>query len=137
MRTLDNSSSLQGLFLERTIHEYEVTKNVGNVILHLRAAVGHVWFDHVYKYPHCWLRRHIKFYNPSRGNDFHGSSCHGSVMVFMGRDTATYERFLKVFGQRGYIPGYNGTWCSNVPKVLLVSKPKKRRKEASLRSENP
>jgi hypothetical protein len=118
-RTIEGSNSLQGILLERVIHEYEVTGNVGNALIHLRAAVGHVWFDQIYDYPHCWMRRHIKFVNPSRGEDFHGASCHGSVWVFLGRDMAVYQRWLDVFGRKGYIPGHN-SWCSRVPKLLLV-----------------
>lgn len=121
MQTKAGSNSLQGILLERAIHEYEVTKTIGNALIHLRAAVGHVWFDKVYEYPHCWLKRHIKFYNPSRGEDFNGSSCHGSVWVFLGRDHHTYQRFLDVFGRKGYIPGHNA-WCSKVPKLLLVTR---------------
>jgi len=109
-RTDGNSNSLQGLFLERAIEEFE-SGTVENMLLHFRAAVGHVWFDSVYKYPICFLRRHIKFFNPVRGHAFQGQSCHGSVWVFMGRDRAMYKRFLRRFGKVGYIPGHN-SWSA-------------------------
>ena len=120
-RTTSGSNSVQGLFLERTIHEYEEVGSIANVILHLRAAVGHVWFREVYKYPHCWLDRHIQFLQPAEiaRATANGSSCHGSVIVFLGSDYATYIRFLDVFSEFGHIPGHN-CWSSNVPKIKNV-----------------
>jgi hypothetical protein len=118
-RTKCGSNSLQGLFLERAIDEFENKKTINNVILHLRAAVGHVWFRQIYGRPHCWLDRHIKFHNPER-QDQTTSSCHGSVIIFMGRCQDTYLRWLAEFGKLGHIPGHNDTWSARyVPRIRV------------------
>lgn len=107
-RTAEGSTSMQGLFLEKAIKEFHAGR-VHSVLLHLRAGIGHVWFDQVFNWPHCFLKRHIRFINPKRPKNTL-SSCHGSVFVLLTRDNEVYYRFLEVFGTIGRIPGYNGTY---------------------------
>ena len=103
-RTKDGKGrSVMGLFLQRAIHEYEEEKSIENIIIHLRAAVGQVWFRDVYRFPHCWLDRHVRFDNPVLKINEQASP-HGSVVVFMGTQL---EKFCQVFGEIGRIPGYN------------------------------
>jgi hypothetical protein len=101
----NNNRSMADVFLERAIYEFEVKGTIRNCIIHIRAAVGHVWFQEVYRFPHCWLKSHVRFMNPNRGFD-NAATVHGSVVVFLGENV---DRFCKVFGEIGYIPGYN-TW---------------------------
>ena len=99
------SRSIAGLFLERAIREYEVKKTVNSCILHLRAAIGHKWFQQVYRHPHCWLDEHIRFINPNREHT-NAPTMHGSVVVYLGCEVS---KFCQAFGKMGKIPGYN-TW---------------------------
>ena len=108
-RTTEGSTSMQGLFLEKAIQEFQAGR-AESVLLHLRAGIGHVWFDQVFDWPHCFLRRHVRFINPSRPKNTM-SSCHGSVFVLITRDTEVYSRFLEVFGVIGRIPGHDGSYC--------------------------
>ena len=119
---LGGSNSLQGLFLERAIEEHEAGAIHQNIVIHLRAAVGHVWFRLVYGLAHCWLDRHVKFLCPNR--EYTGSaSMHGSVVVFMGGDEGL-ARFCASFGEIGHIPGYQRTWCLRNCLVLELKKEK-------------
>ena len=104
-RTAEGSNSMQGLFLEKAIKEYQ-SGRVESVLLHLRAGIGHMWFDHVFNWPHCFLKRHVRFINPNRPKNTM-SSCHGSVFVLLTADKEVYTRFLEVFGRLGRIPGHN------------------------------
>jgi len=113
--TKDGSRSTAGLFLERAEKEV-ATGNLQNVLLHVRAAVGHVWFRNIYKYPHCWWREHIAFIHPHR--DDTAQTIHGSCFVFIGEEWMQ-ERFVRIFSRHGYVPGKTSWATPRVPKIII------------------
>ena len=105
---LCRGNSLQGLFFERCVQEYEA-RRIRQAILLLKAAVGYGWFDAVLKWPVCFVRPRLSFVRGTerdRGSAMAWGSRignpHGSVVVYMSPNV---QRFASVFGKIGNIPG--------------------------------
>lgn len=54
--------SVQGLFLQRALHEHVHNRQVKGIVLLLKAAVGYRWLAPAWQHPHCILHERIAFY---------------------------------------------------------------------------
>lgn len=98
--------SIQGLFFERGVREFEAGR-IKEAVFLLKAAVGYVWFAQVLRFPHTFLDRRVQFYNPE--NTHNGSANpHGTVVVYLGRNVA---KFCETFQGVGWTPGFN-SWSA-------------------------
>lgn len=98
--------SMGGLFLKRAVAERVFNRRL-EIVLLLRAAVGYVWFNTVYKHPHCVLYDRPSF-TSSTGQE-QGKSPHGYVVVYLG---ARVGEFIRQFRALGHIPGAN-SWAAH------------------------
>ncbi len=89
-----NGKSVQGLFFERCVTEYE-QGHVAQAVILLKAGVGYKWFKPVMAWPVCFLWERLSFTRPcgDEGALEEGpQNPHGSVVVYLGprvRDQGT------------------------------------------------
>lgn len=95
--------SLQGLFLERAIEEYNNNPEVKSIVLLLKASIGYKWMEKVYNYPICFMTKKICFHSLSSESS---TNPHGSLIIFLGKEDKM-QSFCNIFSKYGYIPGFN------------------------------
>ena len=92
--------SMSGLALARAIEEY----NAGSVtacVAVVKAAVGYVWFKHVWQFPLCFLHERPAFRAFDAEMDASGDESRaptGYAVVYMGKDVDKFHHAFKNLG---------------------------------------
>lgn len=88
----------QSTWTAKIIEEFK-KGNIEQAIVLVNAATGNKWFEPLWQYPICFVRRRIKFITP--GEESKHSPTHSNVFVYLGNDQGQKDKFAAVFKEFG------------------------------------